>query len=159
MGFIIGCAAYIVVCQIICKILDLKTFNQQAIVYAIVGCVGGFIIKATVKDSGDDESGEKPIIEVNQNSVRLEGIISNYPILMDLKFSGGNVSGSYYYKKKGSGERLYLSGSLNGNNLELNERNVDGMKTGFFEGTFKNGTYSGTFENYKGQRFKFHLSN
>lgn len=46
MGFIISCAVYIGVCEGICKMLELEEFNKKAWVYAIVGCVGCFIIKA-----------------------------------------------------------------------------------------------------------------
>lgn len=46
MGFIIGCAIYIAICEGICKMLDLEDFNKKAWVYAIVGTVGGFLIKA-----------------------------------------------------------------------------------------------------------------
>lgn len=46
MGFIIGCVAYIVVCEGICGMLKLEEFNKKAWVYAIVGVVGGFIVKS-----------------------------------------------------------------------------------------------------------------
>lgn len=46
MGFIINCVIYIAVCEGICKMLELKEFNKKAWVYAIVGTVGGFLIKA-----------------------------------------------------------------------------------------------------------------
>ena len=46
MGFIIGCIIYIVVCEGICKMLDLDDFNKKAWVYAIVGVFGGFILKS-----------------------------------------------------------------------------------------------------------------
>ena len=46
MGFIIGCAIYIAVCEGICNMLDLEGFNKKAWVYAIVSTVGGFLIKA-----------------------------------------------------------------------------------------------------------------
>lgn len=45
MGFIISCAIYIAVCEGICKMLELEEFNKKAWVYAIVGTVGGFLIK------------------------------------------------------------------------------------------------------------------
>ena len=45
MGFIIGCIVYVVVCEGICKMLELEEFNKKAWVYAIVGCVGSFLIK------------------------------------------------------------------------------------------------------------------
>lgn len=46
MGFIISCIIYIVVCEFICKILELEEFNKKAWVYAIVGVFGGFIVKS-----------------------------------------------------------------------------------------------------------------
>ena len=48
MGFIIGCVAYIVVCEGICKMLELEDFDKKAWVYAIVGVVGGFIVKSII---------------------------------------------------------------------------------------------------------------
>ncbi len=158
MGFLIGCVIYIAICQIICKVLEIKTFNKQALVYAVVGSVGGFIVKATMGNlplGGSNGNGN----DGNYRTERLEGIISNYPIIMDLQIEGDDVSGTYYYKKNRSGEKLYLHGSIIGNHLELNERNREGMNTGHFDGTFKNNTYSGTFVNYKGIQYQFHLSN
>ena len=46
MGFIIGCIIYIAVCEGICKMLDLDEFKSKSWVYAIVGGVGGFLVKA-----------------------------------------------------------------------------------------------------------------
>ena len=46
MGFVIGCVAYFVVCEGICKMLELEDFDKKALVYAIVGVVGGFIVKS-----------------------------------------------------------------------------------------------------------------
>ncbi len=46
MGFIISCAIYIGVCEGICRMLELEEFDKKAWVYAIVGCVGGFLVKA-----------------------------------------------------------------------------------------------------------------
>lgn len=46
MGFIICCVIYIVICQAIVKMFKIEQFKWQALVYAIVGNVGGFIIKA-----------------------------------------------------------------------------------------------------------------
>ena len=46
MGFIIDCVIYIVVCEVICSVLGLDDFNKKAWVYAIVGVVGGFIVKS-----------------------------------------------------------------------------------------------------------------
>ena len=46
MGFIIGCAIYIAVCEGICNMLEIKEFSKKAWVYAIVSTVGGFLLKA-----------------------------------------------------------------------------------------------------------------
>ncbi len=48
MGFIISCIIYIVICEGICKMLDLEEFNKKAWVYAVVGVVGGFLLKAAM---------------------------------------------------------------------------------------------------------------
>ena len=159
MEFIIGCVIYIVICQVICNVLDIKTFSKQALVYAVVGCVGGFILKATLRPDNED------VVEGGNignggysTSLQMEGLISNYPVIMDLRIDGNEVSGSYYYKSQGSGKRLYLNGTLDGNHLELYERNADGMNTGHFDGTYQNGVYRGSFVNYKGITYNFLLS-
>ena len=46
IGFIIGCVVYIGVCEGISGMLELESFNQKSWVYAIVGVVGGFLVKA-----------------------------------------------------------------------------------------------------------------
>ena len=48
MGFIIGCAVYIGICEVICRVMELKEFNQKAWVYAIVSVFGGFLLKAAM---------------------------------------------------------------------------------------------------------------
>ena len=46
MGIIIGIVGYIVVCNVICKMFDIESFNGKALVYAIVSVFGGAIIKS-----------------------------------------------------------------------------------------------------------------
>ena len=46
MGFIFSCIIYVVICELICKMLELDDFDKKAWVYAIVGVVGGFIVKS-----------------------------------------------------------------------------------------------------------------
>ena len=46
MGFIISCIIYIVICEAICKMLELGEFNKKAWVYAVVGVLGSFIVKS-----------------------------------------------------------------------------------------------------------------
>ena len=48
IGYIIVCVIYIAVCEGICKMLELDKFNSKAWVYAIVGTVGGFLLKAVL---------------------------------------------------------------------------------------------------------------
>lgn len=49
MGFIISCVIYVVICEGICKMIELEDFNKKAWVYAIVGVVGGFLVKAALQ--------------------------------------------------------------------------------------------------------------
>ena len=37
MAFIIGCIVYILICKGICNMLEITSFNKQALVYALVG--------------------------------------------------------------------------------------------------------------------------
>ena len=46
MEFIISCIIYIVVCEVICSMFNLDTFNEKSWIYAIVGVFGGFILKS-----------------------------------------------------------------------------------------------------------------
>lgn len=39
MGFIILCVIYIVVCEFICSMFNVESFNKKALVYAIVGAI------------------------------------------------------------------------------------------------------------------------
>lgn len=48
MGFLIGCIAYVAVCEGICKVLGFEEFKKKSWVYAIVGAVGSFLIKGIV---------------------------------------------------------------------------------------------------------------
>ena len=48
MEFIIGGIVYVVVCEGICKLLEPDDFDKKAWVYAIVGVVGGFLIKSAL---------------------------------------------------------------------------------------------------------------
>ena len=46
MGFVISCIIYYAICEGICMVMELEEFNKKAWVYAIVGVVGGFIVKS-----------------------------------------------------------------------------------------------------------------
>lgn len=100
---------------------------------------------------------EKEPTDYPQGHFALTGSISNYDCHIDLDLSGNEATGSYYYTKNGSANRLYLTGEVNGQHVELHEYNSDGDQTGYFNGMFNGITYEGTFINYKSQvmAFKF----
>lgn len=88
----------------------------------------------------------------------LVGSISKYPITMDIQVNGGDVQGTYYYHSQGRNSKMSVYGSLNGNQLTLEEYAPDGKNTGYFEGTFNGYSFSGTFVNYlKGNTLSFNI--
>ena len=101
---------------------------------------------------------EKEPTDYPQGHFALDGSISKYGCHIDLDLSDNEATGSYYYTKNGSNNRLYLTGSVNGQHVELHEYNDDGDQTGYFNGMFNGITYEGTFINYKSQvmGFKFY---
>ena len=87
------------------------------------------------------------------------GSISGYPVTMDLIIDGEEVEGSYFYHSQGSGNRILLSGQINGNNIQMEEMSPDGGNTGGFSGTVDGKIFSGTFTNYQsGEKMPFVLS-
>ncbi len=96
----------------------------------------------------------------NSNDIELQGVIGDYPVKVNLTINGGNVTGSYYYLRSGSGARLYLNGTLDDAGwMGLEETNSDGMVTGNFDGTYIKGDgYSGRFVNYLGDEMQFSLT-
>jgi len=101
---------------------------------------------------------EKEPTDYPQGHFALDGSISKYGCHIDLDLSDNEATGSYYYTKNGSNHRLYLTGEVNGQHVELHEYNDDGDQTGYFNGMFNGITYEGTFINYKSQvmGFKFY---
>ena len=86
----------------------------------------------------------------------LVGSISKYPITMDIQVNGGDAQGTYYYHSQGRNSKMSVYGSLNGNQLTLEEYAPDGNNTGCFEGTFNGYSFRGTFVNYlKGNTLSF----
>lgn len=83
--------------------------------------------------------------------VNMEGEIGKYPIAMTMHIvSDGNVTGAYYYKRKGPGNYLYIKGEKIGDKITLKEFTIDGQQTGSYTGTFENGTYSSNFDTSSG---------
>ena len=86
-----------------------------------------------------------------------EGTISSYPIHMTIHIDdSGNITGAYYYKRKGSNSLLYLKGKKDGDKFSMREYNRHGENTGNFEGTV---TESDLYANFvcKNGNMKAHL--
>ena len=125
------------------------------VVLALIG--GGVFF--FLNNSGEEWESEGEIVtSVASGRRTLYGTIGEYPITMKLNVEASNVDGSLYYNKYGPSNRLFVSGSLHGNKVELNERNADGMETGHYKGTYSNGVFQGKYTNYKGDVFSFYLS-
>ena len=89
----------------------------------------------------------------------MQGLIDNkYGVTMHLVQQGrGVISGDYYYNKNGENNKLELSGSIVGNNIELDEYNSNLQKTGHFLGSYANGSFSGSFNTPGGKKMSFAL--
>lgn len=115
-----------------------------------------------------EEARKKEQLEVKENaatpaptisgSYELDGAIGEYPIIMEITIDEDSVSGSCYYKKYGPDNRLYLAGSLDGDNMELYETSSTGESTCYYYGAFVDGTYNGTYDVSNGKQFSFRLS-
>lgn len=75
--------------------------------------------------------------------------------------SNGSYSGWYYYKKKGSNNKLYLTGYKDRNGVvRLQEHDINNNVTGGFEGTFNRyGEFNGVmYVVHTGKRFACQLT-
>lgn len=86
-----------------------------------------------------------------------EGTISSYPVHMTIHIDdSGNITGAYYYKRKGRTALLYLKGKKDGDKFSMREYNRHGENTGNFEGTI---TESDLYANFvcRNGKMKTHL--
>ena len=98
-------------------------------------------------------------VEIVADGIRtLNGAIGEYPITMELHIEKPNVDGSLYYNKYDPSNKLFVSGSLNNNEIELIEHNKVGMETGRYKGNYSNRVFQGEYVNYKGETYTFYLS-
>ncbi|MBR5171751.1 MAG: zinc ribbon domain-containing protein [Muribaculaceae bacterium] len=108
-------------------------------------------IQESLKDENADESEESESTisqEPLNSSYVMTGNIGEFPVEMRLQVYGTAVDGSYIYIGKSPND-LTLRGTLKDGQMELNERNKKGEKTGVFVGKFDSGVYSGTFKRYR----------
>lgn len=85
------------------------------------------------------------------------GQVDEYPVTMEIVIDGTMVSGSYYYNRKGSHNRLMLSGTNENGYLDLNETDANGTPTGHFRGTYSDGIFQGQFITGQGNSMSFYL--
>ncbi len=66
------------------------------------------------------------------------GSVGSSKVEMDIKRDGGNLSGSYYYRKSGSSNRLTLKGKIAADgSFTMQESDAGGKQTGEFKGKWK----------------------
>jgi len=118
--------------------------------------------KVSSKWGGADESGSNSSGSQStdiEGTYDLNGKVDKYPITMHLEIEGSQVKGTYYYDRKGPNAQLNLSGSCDGNTLDLNETDDNGTPTGHFKGTMSDGVFRGQFITNKGKSMPFAVTN
>ena len=93
-----------------------------------------------------------------ENLHHLLGFIANkYPITVNIFIYGSSVKGTMYYDKVG--QYIYLTGTYDGNNMQLTGKTKNGQISDVFDGKFnKSGIYSGIWYNgSKSKSFNFTL--
>ena len=109
--------------------------------------------------------------EANASTIEtgnMDGYVGSYPVVMKLTIndSTGKVTGWYYYKSKGSKNKIQLSGTYRdeglGGTMTLTEK-VKGKVTGTFSGEFwiapvGNMGYNGTWKSPSGKRLEFDVN-
>lgn len=104
---------------------------------------------------GDSSDESSAIGSSDESSYDMRGKVDKYPITMHLDINGTQVKGSYYYDKQGANAQLNLSGTRNGDVLDLNETDSNGTPTGHFKGILRDGEYRGQFITNKGKSMPF----
>ena len=80
-------------------------------------------------------------------------------ILMSLEFTPqGEAKGAYYHRKFGADAMLCLQGTLANQSLVLDEYSSEGKRIGKFQGVFKEGAYTGSYESFDGKTYDFNLT-
>ena len=72
-------------------------------------------------------------------SAQFRGSVAQARVEMTLRREGNNLSGSYFYAKSGSANKLSLRGQIDaGGNFTMQELDSSGKQTGEFKGIWKN---------------------
>lgn len=92
-------------------------------------------------------------------SLHLTGAIGKYGIAIDMDIIGGNITGSYYYTRYSSSNRLAIAGDYDPSSGRMHFFEYsDAGYTGEFDGYFNGVSFSGTMTNYKGRTYSTHFS-
>lgn len=92
-------------------------------------------------------------------SLHLTGAIGKYGIAIDMDIIGGNITGSYYYTRYSSSNRLAIAGDYDPSSGRMHFFEYsDAGYTGEFDGYFNGVSFSGTMTNYKGKTYSTHFS-
>jgi len=86
------------------------------------------------------------------------GCVGDFPVTMSIIFKKNYVEGSYYYNRKGPGNKLNLLGSYENGLMYLGETNEFGQRTGSFVGSYSDGVYRGKFITSQGKEYPFIIS-
>lgn len=128
-------------------IAALNTDESASITFDCPKDAKQFKVNSTFKVNGKNDSDQAGAFSTN-----LSGKIGAYAIQMTLNVEAdGEVTGAYYYKKKGPGALLYVKGTKRGNKITLSEFTKDGEQTGTYRGTYSGGVYKGHFSTNSGE--------
>jgi len=82
--------------------------------------------------------GSSPVLSQQRDATLFSGSIGNARLEMELKREGQNLTGSYYYRKSGSTNRLMLKGTIAADGqFTMRETDAAGKQTGEFKGKWK----------------------
>lgn len=122
--------------------------------FLIIVIIGGGLVVGIMIFHGASERTEV----ISSQTFDMSGFVGQYPVTMNIQVSGSIVSGSYYYNRMGSNNKLMLNGTCNNGEIYLIETNIEGEQTGEFRGRLTNGMFNGSFINYnRGERMAFNL--
>ncbi len=113
-----------------------------------------FKIGSTFTVHNGDSNNEDNSTSIS-GSYDFKGKVDKYPITMHLEIDNERAKGSYYYDKQGSNAQLSLSGTIDGDMLDLNETDSNGTPTGHFKGFLRDGIFRGQFITSKGKSMAF----
>ncbi len=97
---------------------------------------------ANTTEAGSPDAGSERVAPPARVGASFRGTIGELKVEMDIKRDGGNLSGSYYYVKSGSSNRLMLKGKIDADgSFTMQETDAAGKQTGEFKGKWKEEPY------------------